>query len=99
MATMGGAECLGRADDIGSLERGKLADVALWDLTGLGHAGIADPVAALVLASPPPLRLLMVGGARVVVDGALVTADEDALAVAARKAAARLVLDGHGGGR
>src|SRR4029453_16855149 len=42
-ATMGGARCLGWADAIGSLEIGKLADLALWRLDGLGHAGIADP--------------------------------------------------------
>ena len=39
---------LGRADEIGSLEVGKLADLALWRLDTLAHAGIADPVAALV---------------------------------------------------
>ena len=60
----------------GSLEPGKLADVALWRLDGLGHAGIADPVAALVLGAPPRVELLLVGG-RVVVEGAeLRTADE-----------------------
>ncbi len=31
---------------------GKLADLALWRLDGLGHAGIADPVAALVFGPP-----------------------------------------------
>ena len=46
---MHGARCLGREDELGSLEAGKLADVALWRLDGLDHAGIADPVAALVL--------------------------------------------------
>ena len=76
MATMGGARCLGRTDEIGSLEVGKVADLALWRVDGLGHAGIADPVAALVLAGTPPLRLLTVGG-RVVVEGdELSTVDE-----------------------
>ncbi|MEU8191317.1 8-oxoguanine deaminase [Micromonospora carbonacea] len=53
LGTMGGARCLGRADEIGSLEVGKLADVALWRVDGLGHAGIDDPVAALVFGPPP----------------------------------------------
>lgn len=89
--TIGGARCLGRADEIGSLEPGKLADVALWRIDGLAHAGIADPVAALVLGSRPPLRLLMVDGSVVVEDDVLRTADEDALAAAAAGAARRLL--------
>jgi cytosine/adenosine deaminase-related metal-dependent hydrolase len=90
-ATIGGARCLGRAGEIGSLEAGKLADVALWRIDGLPHAGIADPVAALVLGSRPPLRMLLVDGAVVVEDDALRTADEDALASAADRAARRTV--------
>ncbi len=54
MATIGGARLLGREAEIGSLEPGKLADLALWRLDTLPHAGIADPVAALVLGSRPP---------------------------------------------
>jgi cytosine/adenosine deaminase-related metal-dependent hydrolase len=34
LATLGGARLLGRADEIGSLEVGKLADVALWRMDG-----------------------------------------------------------------
>ncbi len=66
LATIGGATCLGRQGELGSLEPGKLADAALWDLNGSAHAGIADPVAALVLGSLPPLRLLLAGGRTVV---------------------------------
>ena len=43
MATMGGARVLGRADEIGSLEVGKLADLAVWRLDTLAHIDIADP--------------------------------------------------------
>jgi cytosine/adenosine deaminase-related metal-dependent hydrolase len=89
LATMGGARCLGRADEIGSLEPGKLADVALWDVSGLAGAGIADPVATLVLGAPALVRLF-VGGEPVVTSGRLVTADADALAIAAAKASAQL---------
>ena len=46
----------GREAEIGSLEPGKLADVALWRLDDVGHAGIADPVAALVLGPRPLVR-------------------------------------------
>ena len=66
LATIGGARVLGWDDQIGSLEVGKQADIALWRLDGLGHAGIVDPVAALVLGSQPPLELLLVGGRPVV---------------------------------
>jgi cytosine/adenosine deaminase-related metal-dependent hydrolase len=80
LGTMGGARCLGRQDDLGSLEAGKLADIALWRLDGLGHAGIADPVAALVLGPPAPLELLLVNGRPVVTRGVLSTVDEAGLA-------------------
>ena len=90
MATMGGARCLGRADEIGSLEVGKLADVALWRLDTAAHAGMADPVAALTLGSLPPLGLLLVGGRALVEDGELLTVDVDRVAREAGAAAARL---------
>src|SRR5699024_10117668 len=54
-ATMGGARCLGRSSEHGSLETGKLADIAVWRMDGVEHAGITDPVAALVLGALPPL--------------------------------------------
>jgi len=68
LATMGGATCLGRQDELGSLEPGKLADLAVWRLTGVEHAGIADPVAAMVFGSLPPLALLLAGGHAVIED-------------------------------
>jgi cytosine/adenosine deaminase-related metal-dependent hydrolase len=91
LGTIGGARALGRAADIGSLEPGKLADLALWRMDTLPHAGIADPVAALVLGSPPPLELLLVNGEPVVEHDQLVTVDEQQAAAAARSAAARLL--------
>ncbi|HEV2348202.1 MAG TPA: 8-oxoguanine deaminase [Actinocrinis sp.] len=93
IGTIGGARLLGRADEIGSLEPGKYADLALWRLDGLGHADIADPVAALVLGPPAPLKLLAVHGRTVVEDGELRTADAARLAREAR-AASRRMMDG-----
>lgn len=80
LATLGGARVLGREDEIGSIEVGKLADLALWGLDGLGHADVADPVAALVLGAPPPLDLLLVNGRPVVEHDRVVTVDTDAVA-------------------
>ena len=75
LGTIHGARCLGRETEIGSLEPGKLADVALWRLDDLDRAGIADPVAALVLGARPLVDTLLVGGNVVVERGELRTAD------------------------
>jgi cytosine/adenosine deaminase-related metal-dependent hydrolase len=90
LATIGGAALLGRQADIGSLEPGKLADIALWRLDTLPHADIADPVAALVLGAPPPLELLLVNGEAVVERDRVLTVDEQQVAQAARRAAESL---------
>jgi cytosine/adenosine deaminase-related metal-dependent hydrolase len=91
LGTAGGARCLGRAGELGSLEPGKLADVALWRLDGLGHADMEDPVAALVLGPPAPLELLLVGGRPVVVGGELRTGSEEEIAREARAASRRIL--------
>jgi cytosine/adenosine deaminase-related metal-dependent hydrolase len=90
LGTMGSARCLGWSAELGSLEAGKQADVALWRLDGLGHADIADPVCALVFGPPAPLELLTVAGVAVVSGGELRTADPATLATQARAAAADL---------
>jgi 8-oxoguanine deaminase len=80
VATRGGAACLGR-DDIGSIEAGKRADLALFSVEGLSWAGAeADPVAAVVHGTPGRVRHLLVEGRHVVRDGRLVNVDEEALA-------------------
>ena len=94
LGTMGGARLLGRDDEIGSLEPGKCADLALWRVDGLGHVDIADPVAALVLGSPAPLKLLTVHGHTVVEDGQLCTADARRLAIDARAVSQRMMEGG-----
>ena len=91
LATIGGARVLGWDDRIGSLEPGKLADLALWRVDTAAHAGIADPVAALVLGSPPPLELLLVQGRAVVRRDTMVDVDEERLAVDVRAAAGTLL--------
>lgn len=90
MATIGGARCLGRADEIGSLEAGKLADVVVWRVDTAAHAGMEDPVAALTLGSLPPVSLALVGGAAVVEDAEVLGVDARAVARAVTTAAAEL---------
>jgi cytosine/adenosine deaminase-related metal-dependent hydrolase len=90
-ATVDGAACLGRGDEIGSLEPGKRADVALFDVTGLSFAGAdSDPVAALLLCAPRRVRDLFVEGRRVVEQGRLTGVDEEAVAAEGHRVARRI---------
>lgn len=91
LATIGGARVLGRDAEIGSIEPGKLADLALWRLDTPAHAGIDDPVTALVLGSAPPLAALIVNGCEVVRDGRLRTVDEETVGRQVARAQAALV--------
>ena len=74
IATLGGAQVLGR-DDLGAIEVGKRADLAIWDVSGIEAAGAWDPVAALVLCGPTRVRDLIVEGRQVVRGGQLTTLD------------------------
>jgi 8-oxoguanine deaminase len=88
LGTRGGASVLGR-DDLGSLEPGKRADLAVWSTSGLELGGADDLVAGLVLSSPHRVDRLVVEGEDVVRAGALVNADEDEIARAHRTQARR----------
>ncbi|MEV7869874.1 8-oxoguanine deaminase [Streptomyces sp. NPDC088124] len=90
IGTYGGAQVLGRAEEIGSIEPGKLADLVLWRMDTLAHASIADPVTALVLGAAAPVTLSLVNGRAVVEDNRLITVDEDELARSTRDEARRL---------
>ncbi|MCX4237334.1 8-oxoguanine deaminase [Streptomyces sp. NPDC020707] len=90
LGTYGGAQVLGRAPEIGSLEPGKLADLVLWKLDTLAHASIADPVTALVLGAAAPVTASFVNGEQIVENGRLLHVDEDAVARSTRDEARRL---------
>ena len=75
LASQGGAECLGR-DDCGTLAPGMCADVAMFRIDDLVHAGMADPLAGLTLAPPTRAEAVVVNGRVVVREGRLMTADE-----------------------
>lgn len=81
MATAGSAAGLGRPGELGTLEPGAAADLCCWDVTGVADAGVADPLAGLVWASPGRRpRHVVVGGRVVVRHGVLVADDERAIA-------------------
>ncbi|HWQ23027.1 MAG TPA: 8-oxoguanine deaminase [Gaiellaceae bacterium] len=88
LGTRGGAAVL-RRDDLGSLEPGKCADLAVWRTDALELGGAEDPVAGLVLSAPHRVDRLVVGGEDVVRGGALVRADENEIARAHRVQARR----------
>jgi cytosine/adenosine deaminase-related metal-dependent hydrolase len=89
IATLGGAQVLGR-DDLGVIEPGKRADLAIWDMTGIEAAGSWDPVAALVLCGPTRVRDLIVEGRMVVRAGQIATLDLPQVLERQRKLAGRL---------
>ncbi len=91
LAAKGGAEVLGR-DDLGSLEVGKRADFAVFDMSGLATSGAWDPIAALVLCAPLRAKHTYVEGKPVVRDGQIVSFDlEEALRHHQRLAAELMV--------
>jgi 8-oxoguanine deaminase len=91
IATVGGARVLNRAD-IGAFVPGMAADVAVFDLRGIEHAGAwHDPVAALVFSAPTRAAYTMVNGKMVVSEGTLVTLDERRLVGVHNRLAATLL--------
>ena len=80
LGTIHGARCLGWDDELGTLAPGMLADVVLWRLDDLDHAGIEDPVVALVLGARPLADRVFAGGREVVRGGELLTADVEEIA-------------------
>uniref|UniRef100_UPI0025BBB454 amidohydrolase family protein n=1 Tax=Herbiconiux sp. TaxID=1871186 RepID=UPI0025BBB454 len=80
MAMEGSARGLGRPE-LGHLRPGAAADLCVWDVSGVADAGVADPVAGLLWASPGRRpRHVVVAGRVVVRDYELVSHDERALA-------------------
>jgi cytosine/adenosine deaminase-related metal-dependent hydrolase len=91
LATLGGAGLLGRTD-IGSLEPGKVADFATFDLGRIEFAGaLHDPVAALLLCAPVPAYHTYVHGSAVVKAGRPASVELEPLLEEHRKASRRLI--------
>jgi len=77
LATLGSARLLGR-NDIGSLEIGKAADIAIFELNKLEYTGaLSDPLAALIFSGiNHEADMTIVNGKIVLKDGKLVSIDE-----------------------
>jgi len=80
MATIGGAQAIGMADRIGSIEPGKRADLAIFRFTNPFATPVHDPVSALVYASSgSEATTVIVDGRLVMKEGEVTTVDEEAL--------------------
>jgi 5-methylthioadenosine/S-adenosylhomocysteine deaminase len=77
MATINAARALGLDGEIGSLEPGKLADVAVFDLSTPHAAPANNPLSSLVYSARGiDARFVIVNGCEVVRDGVLTTFDD-----------------------
>jgi 5-methylthioadenosine/S-adenosylhomocysteine deaminase len=92
MATIAGAEAVGMADRLGSLEVGKKADLVVFEAESPHWAAVGDPALALVWSTDGRhVRNVVVEGRLVVEDGRCVTIDEEVLRKEAAKASRALL--------
>ena len=91
MATREGAQAIGLAHELGSIELGKLADFIIVDRAGPHLASAPDPFSALVYSGrPSDVRTTVVDGEILVDDFQLGRDDEVEIATSARYEAAAL---------
>jgi 5-methylthioadenosine/S-adenosylhomocysteine deaminase len=81
MATLGGARVVGLADEIGSLEAGKRADLIVIDATGLDCLPVTDPYTTTVncFSGHRSIDTVIINGQLVMQDGVILTVDEEEL--------------------
>ena len=78
MATIGGARAIHREDELGSLEEGKLADIAIVEVKSANMVPMYSPYSALVYsANASNVDTVIVNGEVIVEDKKLLTYDED----------------------
>jgi cytosine/adenosine deaminase-related metal-dependent hydrolase len=91
IATRGGAACLGRSDELGTLAPGSAGDLVCWSLDGIAFAGaLTDPIEAWLRCGPVSARHTVVAGRPVVEDGRLVDPGLDEMLARHRHLAAKL---------
>jgi 5-methylthioadenosine/S-adenosylhomocysteine deaminase len=91
LATRGGARLLDLDEQIGSLERGKRADVVVVECDTLHGTPTTDPYAQLVYSTrASDVRHVLIDGELVVEHGELLTLDEARVKAVARQQARRL---------
>ena len=89
-ATSGSADCI-RRPDLGRIEIGANADLAMFKLDELRHSGGHDPLATLVICGATRAEQVMIGGNWVVENGAIPGLDIEALVAGHSEAARKLV--------
>ncbi len=90
-ATVGGAACLGRSGELGVIEPGAVADLAVWRLAGPMFAGaLADPIEAWVRCGPVCAWHTIVNGQFLVREGNVVHSDLDHMLRTHARHAARI---------
>jgi 5-methylthioadenosine/S-adenosylhomocysteine deaminase len=88
IATRGGAEAIGGGNELGSLEKGKKADMFVFDPIRPRSVPVLDPAASLVFSSGPEnVVLTMVGGHIILENGSITTIDETELLAESQTAA------------
>jgi 5-methylthioadenosine/S-adenosylhomocysteine deaminase len=91
MATTGGARALGLADQIGSVEVGKRADLQLVNLSRLHTTPQPDPISTIVYAAEASdVETVIIDGRIVMRDGELLTLNEQEVIAEARGQSQRL---------
>jgi len=91
MATIEGARALGLEREIGSIEEGKRADLAVINLNRLHLTPRPDPVSTLVFAGGhSDVETVLIDGQVIMRDGRLARADEEDIIAAAREESVNL---------
>jgi 5-methylthioadenosine/S-adenosylhomocysteine deaminase len=93
IATRESARVIGRADDLGAVEPGYLADLILIDLGGLHHQPLHSTTASLVYnMQPTDVRTVIIDGQIVMRDRQLTTLDKGEIIEQVKASMARLAL-------